>query len=93
MRTARLVLTPLEWRKSIMSRMTFCSSHASLIRFRRAGQHLGTELEAKLPVLHPAPLGCEPFPGADRWQGANHGRQVAVPLGFDLEHAESAVLV
>ena len=56
-------------------------------------EHLGAELEAELPVLHPVPLGRQPFPGADGWQGANHGHQVAVPLGFDLEHAESAVLV
>src|SRR5580704_4615309 len=37
MRTALLVLTPLECRKTIMSRMTFCSSHDPLIRFRRFG--------------------------------------------------------
>ena len=122
MRTARLVLTPLECRNTMMSRMTFCSAQASLIRLpalgadavhllqsggflfddvedllaelvhellgvdradaldhaaaqilldallggrRGAGEHLGPELEAELPVLDPPALGGHPFAGAD----------------------------
>ena len=65
----------------------------SLVVGARAGEHFRPELEAKLAVLHPAALGGEPFPGADGRQGADHGHQVAVSLGFDLEHAEPVVLV
>ena len=68
-------------------------SMPSLVVGGGAGQHLGPELLAIFPVLNPAALGRQPFPGADGRQGADHGHQVAVALGFDLEHAESAVLV
>ena len=40
---------------------------------RGAVEHVGAELEAKLPVLDPAALGGHPLPGADRSQGADHG--------------------
>src|ERR1035441_482085 len=36
-------------------------------------EHVGAELEAKLPVLDPASLGGHPLPGTDRSQGADHG--------------------
>ena len=150
MRTARLVLTPLEWRNTMMLRMTFCSAQASLMRGpalrpdavhvlqpaglllddvenllaellhqllgvngadaldhaaaqvfldalpgggRGAVEHLGPELQAKLPVLDPASFGGHPFPGADGCQGADDRDQVAVPLGLHLEHRQAVLLV
>ena len=58
-----------------------------------AGGGCGTELEAKLPVLDPAPFGGYPLPGADRGQGADNGDQVAVPLGLHLQHGPAVFLV
>ena len=60
---------------------------------RGAVEHVGAELEAKLPVLDPAALGGHPLPGADRSQGADHGDQVAVPFGLHLEHRPAVLLV
>lgn len=60
---------------------------------RSAGEHDGAELETKLAVLDPASFGGQPFSGADGRKRANDGDQVAVPLGFDLEHAKTVLLV
>ena len=45
----------------------------------------------RIPGPELSGLGREPFPGTDGWQGSDHGHQVAVPLGIELKHAESAV--
>ena len=57
------------------------------------GAAIGPELEAEFPVQHPASLCCQPFPGADGGQGANHGGQVTVAFGFNLEYAKSSIVV
>ena len=62
-------------------------------RWRRAGKHLRPELEAKLPVPHPAPLRSHPFPGTDRWKRTHNRHLLPVPPGFHPEHGETVFLV
>jgi len=45
------------------------------------------------PVPNPPALRVNPLAGADRGQRADDRHQVAVPLGFHLEHGEVRVLV
>jgi len=60
---------------------------------RGAGEHLRLELEAELPVLHPAALGGHPFARADGGQRADDRHQVSVPFDLRLEDDEARVLV
>src|ERR1017187_3094341 len=57
---------------------------AFLGRGRGAVQHLGPELEAELPILHPAAFRRHPFTRTYRWQGANDSDLIALSLGLDL---------
>ena len=56
-------------------------------------EHLGPELKPELPVLNPAAFGGHPFTGVDGGQRADHRHQIAVALGFDLEHGQTVFLV
>ena len=60
---------------------------------RGAVEHVGAELAAKLPVMDPVAFGRDPFPGAHRSQGANHGHQVAVSRSFHFEHGPTVLLI
>jgi len=80
-------------RPAISKRSTAAVAAALFGRRRGAGEHFGSELEAKLPVLNPATLGSKPFAGADGRQGPDHSHQVTMPLRLDLEDAEPRILI
>lgn len=62
-------------------------------RRRCAVEHLGSELESKISILHPTTFGGHPLTGADRRERSDHRHLIPVPFCLYLQDRKTVLLI